>query len=497
MTTMKLNFSKYKKKFISILDYYKNWYQQIDCNPVGQRPAVPDSDNSKKEAVIRAVFWGINLGEITIVKNFVTKVVKYIYDSIDGGHRKRYIWEYMNNKFKVDGKFYNQLTDKQKKCFNNYNLTFVMYEPMNTYTRGYLFRALNESTLVNHQEMLNSFGDTHIANLIRELVRVVEKNNGQNSTSTHSIFEKTYSGTGDSYKFLGFTNDRLFTDELVAQLCFRYTQPKLLGGSPDNELDNMYNTINDNKKLVKKLSKKLNEHLDILFEIAKVRKNLLNDGLSQKDWRLLNYLIFYCKDRCKKFKINDYLSFYKEYKKCLDLILDGKKSQKTQINYSKQISDIDWDSKDRLIKEAFSAYLSVPHDGRKINQSVIWFLDEFEIFKHITILDKKRNYDIKEKESQLSKQKFLCYIDELPLTFAESEAAHKIAHSLGGKTITKNLVMVRKIHNKNMGTVNVEEYKKIYLKQINSKKNLTVNNSPNMAANGHLQHPKEVYSIGT
>jgi len=28
-------------------------------------------------------------------------------------------------------------------------------------------------------------------------------------------------------------------------------------------------------------------------------------------------------------------------------------------------------------------------------------------------------------------------------------------------------------------------------------KNLTVNNSPNMAANGHLQHPKEVYSIGT
>ena len=28
-------------------------------------------------------------------------------------------------------------------------------------------------------------------------------------------------------------------------------------------------------------------------------------------------------------------------------------------------------------------------------------------------------------------------------------------------------------------------------------KNLTVNNSPNMAANGHLQHPKEVYLIGT
>jgi len=139
----------------------------------------------------------------------------------------------------------------------------------------------------------------------------------------------------------------------------------------------------------------------------------------------------------------------------------------------------------------------VPHDGNKINQAVIWFLNEFEIFNHITILDKKRNYYVKEKENQLSKQKFICYVDELPLTLAESEAAHIIAHSLGGKTVIENLVMVRKIHNKNMGTMNVEEYKKIYKKQINSKKNLTVNDSPNMAANGHLQHPKEVYSIGT
>ena len=54
--------------------------------------------------------------------------------------------------------------------------------------------------------------------------------------------------------------------------------------------------------------------------------------------------------------------------------------------------------------------------------------------------------------------------------------------------------MVRKIHNRNMGTMNAIEYKEFYTKNKNKKinsdnnnliKNLTVDTSPNMAANGH------------
>lgn len=484
MIAKKYKISKFKKIFITIEEYFKNWYIKIDCNPIGQRPPVPDNNDEKKQGIIKSILDGINLGEITIVKNFKTKVFKFIYESLDGGHRKRYIWDYMNNRFTVEGKYFNQLSKKQKRMFLNTCLTFVIYDPMNNFTKGHIFRTLNKSTDVNHQEELNSFGDTAIANMIRETVRQIEKSNGQLTTSIHSIFEITKDGNGSSYKFLEFNNDRLFIDELLSQISFRYTQTVLLGGSKDNDIKNMYITLDNNEKKVNTLSKKLNFHLNLLFELAKARKFIFKDGLSQKDWRLLTYLIFYMIDTYKKFKINDYNSFIKEYKRCFNIINDGKISNKTKIDYSKQISDINWDNKKRLVKEAFMAYLSVPHDSRKIEQAVTWFLNEFDILNYITVLDKKREFSIKEKENQLAKQKFLCYIDGLHLTFSEAEAAHIKAYSRGGKTVTKNLVMVRKIHNKNMGTIDVEEFKKIYLKEISSKK-ISINNSPNMAANGH------------
>lgn len=485
MIKEKLKISKFKKTFITIAQYFKNWYMQIDCNPVGQRPPVPDNNNEKKEGIIKSILDGINLGEITIVKNLKTKIIKFTYESLDGGHRKRYIWDYMNNKFTVDGKYFNQLSKKQKKMFLNTCLTFVVYAPMNNFTKGHIFRTLNLSTDVNHQEELNSFGNTAIANMIRETVRQIEKNNGQLTTSIHPIFEITKDGSGSSYKFLEFSNDRLFIDELLSQISFRYTQTILLGGSKDNDLKNMYVTLDNNEKKVITLSKKLNSHLNLLLELAKARKFVFKDGLSQKDWRLLTYLIFYMIDTYKKFKINDYDSFIKEYKRCFNLITDGDKSSKTNINYSKKISNIEWDTKTRLIKEAFQSYLSVPHDNRKIIQAVSWFLNEFDISKYITPLDKKRLFTVSEKESQLAKQNFMCAIDGLPLTFHDSIGAHIDGYSLGGKTNKKNCLMVRKTHNITMGSVDAKTYKKIYEKKINTKKNLNVNKSPNMAANGH------------
>ena len=41
----------------------------------------------------------------------------YKYESIDGGHRKRYIKGYMENKFPVRGKYFSQLSDEDKKLF--------------------------------------------------------------------------------------------------------------------------------------------------------------------------------------------------------------------------------------------------------------------------------------------------------------------------------------------------------------------------------------------
>lgn len=488
--------SRWKKEFITISEYYNKLYKQIECNPIGQRPPVPDYQNIKKEGIIRSILWRINIGEITIVRNVASMLSKFIWDSLDGGHRKRYIWEYMNNEFTVDGKYFNQLSKKANKYFLNYSITFVFYEPMNNFTKGVLFRKINDSTHINHQEELNSYGNTAIANMIRETVRQIKLNNEQFTTRNHPIFETTRSTSGltYNYKFIDFKNDRLFIDELITQLVYRYTQKSLLGGTSNENSQNMYISLANNEKIVKTLHKKLNIHLDILLKFAKARKNLFKDGLSQKDWRLLNYLICYMIDEYKKFNIKDFDTFIKEYKTCYNLILEGGISNKTKINYKEKLHNVKWDEKGRTISEAFKQYLNVPYDSRKIEQAVYWFLDEFEIKKYITILDKKRVYYVKEKEDQLIKQKFLCYIDNLPLLYAEAEAGHKIAHKKGGKTNVDNLVMIRKIHNTNMGTMPLEQYKKMFiLEKINSENdsynnltnNLTANNSPNTAANGH------------
>jgi len=490
---MRIKPSKFKKKLLSIIDYYTNWYKKIDCNPIGQRPPVPDKDNSKKEGIIRSILWGINLGEITVVRNYVHKAVKFLYESLDGGHRKRYIWQYMNNEFSVDGLYFNKLSKARRKAFENYVLTFVFYDPMDNYTKGYIFRTLNDSTHINHQEKLNSYGETLMANMIRETVRQVQKSNGQFSTANHPIFETTSSSF--NYKYLDFDNERLFVEELITQIVYRYTQKSLLGGTSDEDSEKMYMELENSGKKVNILYKKLTNHLNILLELSKVKKNLFNVGLSQKDWKLLSYLIFYLIDEVKKFKIKNYENFFKEFKECYILMTEngGGTSNKTKINYKKDLNCVDFDSKNRTIGEAFKQYLNV-NDSNKIQQATFWFLNEFDILKHIDILDTKRSFDVKQKQNALINQKFLCFIDEKPLTYAEAESSHIKAYSKGGKTQKNNLYMVRKKHNKDMGTMNVLTYKEYYNKQkINSDNNsynngynnLTIDTSPNTAVNGH------------
>ena len=493
-SVLKPKTSKFTKKILSIIEYYSKWYKKIDCNPIGQRPPVPDKNNSKKEGIIRSILLGINLGEITIVKNYISKTLKYMYESLDGGHRKRYIWQFMNNEFSVDGIYFNKLSSSRKKAFEKYKLTFVIYEPMSNHAKGYIFRTVNDSTHINHQEMLNSYGDTNIACAMRETVRQIQKSNGQYTTTNHPIFETTNSSF--NYKYLDFDNERLFTEELITHIAFRYTQKSLLGGTSDENTEKMYKDLENSKKEVGILSKKLTNHLNILFEFSKVKKSIFNCGLSQKEWKLLSYLIFYLIDEFKKFKIKNYQNFYKSFKECLNLMTDdgGSLSKKTNINYKKDLYDLDFDSKNRTIGEAFKQYLNVVDNCNKIKQAVVWYLNEFDILEHIDILDKNRSYVVKIKHSQLASQKYICFIDDEPLTYAEAEAAHIKPHSKGGRTDKDNIVMVRKIHNRNMGTMNAIEYKEFYTKNKNKKinsdnnyltKNLTVDTSPNMAANGH------------
>ena len=58
-----------------------------------------------------------------------------------------------------------------------------------------------------------------------------------------------------------------------------------------------------------------------------------------------------------------------------------------------------------------------------------------------------------------TEQDFKCAIDGEELLMKDAQGAHKKAHAKGGKTNYKNLAMVRTCYNKDMGSMDLDDYK--------------------------------------
>ena len=397
---------KFQRITMTVKDYLDNWYNEIDCQPLAQRLPVTEGPE-KREGIINLMLKGIDIGQITLVKN--TNESLYTKDSLDGGHRKRYIHGFYNNKFTVNGKYYNQLDLTEKTIFQNYTLSFVIYDPLDVFTRGYIFRALNTVTDVNHMEMLNSFGDIEIANLVRFNVRSVDGY----ERPTHELFSPS-ANPKNEFRWLDFNNKRLKTEELLARVVYRYTQSNLLGASSDEDIKKMYQS---NELDINLLNEKTKEHCDFLLKCSIGKKT---GGLTQQDFKMLSFLYFYLIDTYGKFKIESYEEFMTNFRKALLKVSNNKDAY-----WGKTPNDVDFDNKARMLSEAFTSYLGAPHHEKKIKQTVIWLLKEFTVKNFITILDKKRSFSKDEKERQLLEQGSNCYIDNLTLDYKH---AHRCSY---------------------------------------------------------------------
>jgi len=251
---------------------------------------------------------------------------------------------------------------------------------------------------------------------------------------------------------LDFNNKRLKTEELLARVVYRYTQSNLLGASSDDDIKKMYQS---NELDINLLNEKTKEHCDFLLKCSIGKKT---GGLTQQDFKMLSFLYFYLIDTYGKFKIESYEEFMTNFRKALLKVSNNKDAY-----WGKTPNDVDFDNKARMLSEAFTSYLGAPHHEKKIKQTVTWLLKEFAVKNFITILDKKRSFSKDEKERQLLEQNHFCYIDNLPLTLNQAHAAHIISHTDSGKSIPENMKMIRASHNIKMGSMNLEEYKKIYL----------------------------------
>lgn len=439
---------KYHKIEMSIKNFILD-HSDIDMQPVGQRLDTDPGYGTKAQGIINSIMMGIDLGQITIheVDNGNFK-----YESIDGGHRKRYIIGYFQNMFAVNGKYFRDLSELEKEHFLNTNLMFVIYSNLSVWDIGYIFRSLNETTDVNHQEMLNSYGNIPIANSIREMVRPVQ-GVGNNF---HKLFEfNQRDGKKKSFTNLQFNNLRLRIDEIVARLYYRYYDGGGLGKADDKCLEEMYQA-NLSESEVAKITKKVNKNLNFLCDIAEVRKRYQTIGLSQKEFSLFSRIWMYMEEEYGSFKINDINEFYRAIAKAMHpFFLPYDKQPK----HLQEVSPFDSNkTRGQQFKDALGE-----HRSKKVNfETLTWMLQDVNMSELVTLKDSKRLFPREWREAKLAEQDFKCAVSGKSITMETSEGGHIIAHAQGGKTEYDNLAMIESEINRKMSTFSVEEFKSIY-----------------------------------
>lgn len=442
----------YTKQTPTIRYFRDVMYHKTECQPVGQRLPVYSKDNAKGIGIITTLLDGYDIGTITVMQlnrkqKRAAKRVKYDFESIDGGHRKRSLWSYLQDGFMVRGKYFSQLSEKEQAAFLDTELTFTIYNALDSATKGHIFRTLNKTTDVNFIEMLNSYGDIPVANFVRETVRIVK----QIDNECNTLFEFVLNPKGEPiYKYLSFDNDRLKQDHAFARIAHRYIQyPKqLLGGSSDKELETMYENPNLTKDSIPDV--KITAHLDFLRKMAMYRKQQFKTGLTQHDFKAMSYLYFYLSDTYGSFDIPDAEEFFKEYARANSALMNKDGDYAETIHESSGYS----------VQVMYKKYIAAPWDGKKISTAVSYLVGEMgDIENVISVKDNSRSFTVLEKEAKLAEQNFVCAIDHKPLKWKDAHAAHIVAHTNGGRTIYSNLAMVRACYNTEMGTMDLNQYK--------------------------------------
>jgi len=477
MKNMLIN-SNYRKIEVPIRELLLR-YGEIDVQPVGQRldtePQLEKSnDQSKAQGIINSIMMGVDLGQITIHEKTpgsfayadtppvmvdgqwqfelldptTTAGSMFAYESVDGGHRKRYIFMYFNNKFRWNGMYYSDLSPEQKKKFLETNLTFCIYSNLSIYETGYIFRSLNETTDVNHQEMLNSYGDIPIANAIRNTVRPVRGVNNK----IHSFFEFSQKeGKAKVFNAIAFDNKRLRHDEMIARVFYRYYDGGGLGKADDVALEELYESDLSQKE-VDKIYASVKKLLNFVEEISTQINRSLAKKMNQTEFSLFSRIWLYMEEEFETFKVNDYAEFYEAISTAYAPFTLPYDSQPAELRQPSP-----WDA-NKTRGQQFKDVLGYHRDREPIFECLMWLLKSVDMASLVTLKDPKRIFPRAWREAKLIEQGFKCAISGEPLTMADAHGAHKTAHAEGGLTTYDNLAMVSAYHNKRMGSMTVEQY---------------------------------------
>ena len=428
------------------------WAPNVDMTPEGQRletaPKLEgDSRPSKAQGIIHSILCGMDLGSIILSE---TPNKSLFCESVDGGHRKRYIIAFVRGEFKCffRGLKFGELPLEDQEKFLERTLNFIIYQGLEPADNAFIFQSVNKSTDVNHQENLNAYNVIPVAKVIREVVRPVP---GVGNTY-HELFEFFQRpNSAPRFKYLQFDNHRLRIDEMVARIFYRYYDGGGVGVCERSHLEAMYQEYPSQEKM-DELAKKVRTLLNHICAMAVIRKRFSGGGLTLREFRIFERLYMHIESQFGKFRVIDNDVYYQAVMKAYS---DFDKPYDHQPDELKETSPFNSQKTiGKQFNDSLNEYDTVKHAMFPVEQ----LLKRMDLSTLIRDIDNKRMYTHKERDTKLREQGYICAIDGKPLTLVDGEAGHIISHANGGRTVYSNMAMIRKEYNREMGTLSIMEY---------------------------------------
>lgn len=444
----------------TIYDFY-GMHTSLNLNPVGQRKDVEPNmiggnKPSKAQGIVGAIWAGKYISELLVAGE----------ESIDCGHRARYIISFINGEFplhatsvmgekwwvKKEGISDDQvLTKEEKAWFYKFPLTWTdMYELAGEEI-GQQFIQTNTITPPSQEEKWNAHNLKNSVVNLREFVEVVDYSKEKN---------KEYAKKGIVSNMLPFWENKIAPDMArskklgwVLESAVIHTKGSFTTVTPD-DVDDYIETVTPKK--IKIIEAAIKEECLFHYNIGvfwKKYKSAPTLGVAN----MFKMLYWVLKEEYGNFEIKDYEDFTKHFVNNYNTFL--KANAKTiYLDKNNELAD----PKYGIIAKAFGSYINKKTDLRKVNAAKKWisgFVD-WNLVKPTTV-------DVFPKDMKLKKWIEVNEVDEIegkPLKFEDAIGCHIVPVDENGKVTYDNLLISTHYHNKKMGTMNALKYKELWLK---------------------------------
>ena len=432
---------------------------KVDLNPIGQRNAISAKQIStgrkatKAQSIIGAIFTGYDLCEIQLavrISNggFWNSVKDFqIVESLDGGHRKRSIKDYIAGKFPthksspIGQKYFKELTPDQMEYFLGYELTFKIFTNLTDKEIGQQFRQTNNVDSLNFAETMNSYGLLLQIAALRRLTMVVNES-GEEIDEVLPWFEKAPDRA--------FDNTRMQYLEQILESAVLHTNG--FGTvTHDDIIEFIENDMSE--KEVKSVIEKVKKEYNFYNSIAPYFKRVTKKRISVKDFHIFRIVYFNLLDKSARFKVEDYQGLG-------EAIADLQADWLYSCGSDGYVDDngYDLDAKLKTIGAAYASYVKKIGNTSSFLQAVEWVDEWLKVDEFVTFKGADRVFPtdmLRKKWREIGK------INEVtgePIAWEDVVGAHIVPDSENGPITYENLMITDAYHNEKMGTQNALVY---------------------------------------